>query len=235
MRKSTDEWKRPWSFRRQFEIRVCGKFMNLLDQLHATFFKTRRSSVCLFRLLFMTGKVARSGAPGEIETMHSLGRFLLLIALTFTVFVQADPSADPYACSASQPCKIGCCGKNNVCGLGPDYCSPSNCLNSCSAKSDCDPGWGPQWSNKESCPLNVCCSKYGFCGTTSEFCGDSKVKSPSCTGGNSAAQKVIGYYEGWSSTRVCKGCEFHYQTSVQLPLIKYSVSRESSIWCLHPP
>ncbi|KAH8649259.1 chitinase [Xylariales sp. PMI_506] len=134
-------------------------------------------------------------------------KFILFTALLLasSVVLADDPSSDPYYCSDSQPCTIGCCGTNNVCGLGPSYCAPGNCTNSCDAKSDCDPGWGAQWSAKESCPLNVCCSQYGFCGTTSEFCGDEKVTSPSCTGGNSAAQKIIGYYEGWSTTRACKG------------------------------
>ncbi|MCJ1347172.1 hypothetical protein MMC31_005393 [Peltigera leucophlebia] len=54
------------------------------------------------------------------------------------------------------------------------------------------------------CPLNVCCSKFGFCGTTSEFCASSKVKSPSCSG-TSASARTIGYYEGWSTSRPCDG------------------------------
>ncbi|KAK3691994.1 hypothetical protein B0T22DRAFT_474971 [Podospora appendiculata] len=48
-------------------------------------------------------------------------------------------------------------------------------------------------------------SKYGFCGTTEDFCGKEKVLQPSCSGKTSASQRIIGYYEGWSSTRVCDG------------------------------
>lgn len=110
--------------------------------------------------------------------------------------------------SATQPCKIGCCGGNNICGLGPDYCSPQNCQNSCGAKSDCYPGWGSQWSARENCPLNVCCSKFGFCGMTEGFCGAKQVKRPSCSssgGSSSPAQRIVGYYEGWSPTRSCQG------------------------------
>ncbi|KAF2730320.1 glycoside hydrolase [Polyplosphaeria fusca] len=129
--------------------------------------------------------------------------FLLLAAVE--IIAQSDaPAKNPYTCSSTEPCKIGCCGKNNVCGLGPDYCSPENCQSTCDQKSECDPGWGAQWSSKEVCPLNVCCSKFGFCGTTEEFCGSKKVKKPSCNG-NSASQKIIGYYEGWSTTRACGG------------------------------
>src|ERR1039457_6627204 len=56
----------------------------------------------------------------------------------------------------------------------------------------------------EKCPLNVCCSKFGFCGTTSDFCGTEKVTKPTC-GGTSSNQRVMGYYEGWSTTRACGG------------------------------
>ncbi|EPE06529.1 chitinase class V [Ophiostoma piceae UAMH 11346] len=112
--------------------------------------------------------------------------------------------ADDIACSASNPCELGCCGKNGLCGMGPNYCAPGNCTTSCDAKSDCDPGWGSEWSASSKCPLNVCCSEYGFCGTTSDFCGDKKVKKPSC-GGTSSKGRTIGYYEGWSSTRACDG------------------------------
>jgi hypothetical protein len=56
----------------------------------------------------------------------------------------------------------------------------------------------------EYCPLNVCCSQYGFCGTSTEFCSDSCqnncVSDPPVPSGASSADvlsKVIGYYEGW--------------------------------------
>lgn len=65
---------------------------------------------------------------------------------------------------------------------------------------------GSAWSTTEKCPLNVCCSKFGFCGVTSEFCGSATVRSPSCSASsNSAAERIIGYYEGWSTTRSCGG------------------------------
>ncbi|RAQ63476.1 chitinase [Aspergillus flavus] len=50
------------------------------------------------------------------------------------------------------------------------------------------------------CPLKVCCSKHGFCGTTQEFCGDKQVLSPECNGQSSKA-KTIGYYEAWNPER----------------------------------
>ncbi|KAJ5608926.1 glycoside hydrolase family 18 protein [Penicillium herquei] len=128
-------------------------------------------------------------------------------AIVLSIASQAvadDPSSDPYSCSATSPCKIGCCSNTGVCGLGPDFCGSDVCISSCDAKSDCDPGWGSEWSTAETCPLNVCCSKFGFCGTTSDFCGNTTVTQPSCSG-SSASNRIIGYYEGWSSTRACRG------------------------------
>jgi len=73
----------------------------------------------------------------------------------------------------------------------------------CDRKSECDPdNWGKQYSESERCPLNVCCSKYGFCGTTKEFCGDKKVNRPGpCK--NKGISRVVGYYEGWARNRPC--------------------------------
>lgn len=51
--------------------------------------------------------------------------------------------------------------------------------------------------------LQVCCSKYGFCGTTEEFCGTTQIANPSCPGGQSAVRRTIGYYEGWGVGRAC--------------------------------
>ncbi|KAG7049801.1 glycoside hydrolase family 18 protein [Colletotrichum scovillei] len=141
--------------------------------------------------------------------VHAIARMKLLkpAVLVFCLLLAASGviAQQDYSCSPTKPCKLGCCGKNNVCGLGPSYCAPANCTSSCGAKSECDPGWGSAWSQREKCPLNVCCSKFGFCGTTKEFCGDKKVKAPSCPGGSSAGKRVIGYYEGWSTTKACNG------------------------------
>ncbi|KAH7124726.1 putative class V chitinase [Dactylonectria macrodidyma] len=79
------------------------------------------------------------------------------------------------------------------------------CINNCDRKSDCDPGgFGTSFAKKKSCPLNVCCSKHGFCGTTKDFCGNKKVRRPSCTSTTSSFARVVGYYEGWSPSRPCK-------------------------------
>lgn len=95
---------------------------------------------------------------------HGMGLLMLLSLLLFTHNVSAKvlvlddgQTGDPdYTCSATKPCAIGCCGQNGICGMGPDYCNPENCINSCTAKSECDPAnWGPQYAASEKCPLNV--------------------------------------------------------------------------------
>lgn len=86
--------------------------------------------------------------------------------------------------------------------MGPTFCG-DGCISTCDQKSECDPGWGIQWSNASVCPLNVCCSKFGFCGTTQDFCDGKTVSSPQCPGGTSADQRLIGYYEGWNLARPC--------------------------------
>ncbi|RYP74296.1 hypothetical protein DL771_003117 [Monosporascus sp. 5C6A] len=110
-------------------------------------------------------------------------------------------------CSASQPCPLGCCSQWGSCGFGPDFCG-EGCLSGCDRKSDCNPGWdSDEWSNAETCPLNVCCSEYGFCGTTEQFCDeDDAVDRPSCNISGTPVRRVIGYYEAWSMTeRPCYG------------------------------
>ncbi|KAJ5965610.1 class V chitinase, partial [Penicillium waksmanii] len=76
------------------------------------------------------------------------------------------------------------------------------------------------------CPLNVCCSQFGFCGTTSEFygtgcqdgygsCGD--VNRPKCSGTSAENGRRIGYYESWaddSNSRLC-----NRRTPDEIPLV----------------
>ena len=94
---------------------------------------------------------------------------------TSALLVPRASTSATYTCSEKKPCSNGaCCGKSGYCGYGPTYCgtngqSPNSaCWSNCDAKAECgkdaaDPG--------QTCPLNVCCSQFGFCGTTSDFCG----------------------------------------------------------------
>ncbi|KAJ3204975.1 hypothetical protein HK099_000963, partial [Clydaea vesicula] len=78
------------------------------------------------------------------------------------------------------------------------------------------------------CALNACCSTWGYCGTTEEFC----VEKPNFTGCQSNCgmgypfdktspashpQYRVGYYESWS---VSRGCEV--MTPNQIPVEKYT-------------
>ncbi|KAK2669844.1 Chitinase II [Fusarium oxysporum f. sp. vasinfectum] len=124
-----------------------------------------------------------------------------VVALLFTSIPLAF--ADVF-CDKSTACEVGCCGSNNVCGTGPDYCSKAKCINSCDYKAECNPGnWPSQYFNATKCPLNVCCSKFGFCGTTEEFCGKETVKRPSCDIGSQSVKRVIGYYGSGGASRRC--------------------------------
>lgn len=104
-------------------------------------------------------------------------------------------------CDEKNPCKFGCCSKFGFCGLGKDFCSKENCVSGCETKSQCDPGWGLDYSNHSTCPLNVCCSKHGFC-------GNKKVQRPSCDASKGKEMgRVIGYYEAWATHRPCHSIE----------------------------
>ncbi|KAL4938741.1 hypothetical protein BDV06DRAFT_231555 [Aspergillus oleicola] len=141
----------------------------------------------------------------------SLGSILLFLSLGGIGTCADNP------CDEDNPCAEGCCLKlSSIYGYGPSYCSSENCITAASANgacahlAECDPvsfpGWGDSWSSDyreaENCPLNVCCSEYGFCGTTEDFCGDSSVAEPVCNG-TSSSKRTIAYYEGWNFKRAC--------------------------------
>ncbi|GAB1318067.1 hypothetical protein MFIFM68171_08277 [Madurella fahalii] len=116
--------------------------------------------------------------------------------------VVAGAEEPDYTCSRTKPCALGDDTGVGACGAGPDFCG-EKCTSQCGWKSECDPGWGLQWSNASTCPLNVCCSNFGFCGTTAEFCNGNVVSKPKCSSRSSDA-KTIGYYEGWNGPYSCE-------------------------------
>lgn len=123
-------------------------------------------------------------------------------------------------CNAATPCVNGaCCGSDNLCGYSPKSCG-TGCQHNCNAKAQCGPYAA---AGQQKCPLNVCCSEFGFCGSTTEFCtwtnptdpnyskcnpqygSCGAVNRPSCgSGGNSVSKRNIGYYESWANTRACQ-------------------------------
>ncbi|KAI5457374.1 glycoside hydrolase superfamily [Mariannaea sp. PMI_226] len=160
------------------------------------------STTCAFNLSSFAGQAE---AKILIETQYENETTTLLLR-------RDDSGDDDYVCSRSKGCSIGCCGALDangvgVCGLGPDFCG-DGCISTCGYKSECDPGWGAQWSNATDCPLNVCCSEFGFCGTTSDFCGSKTVTSPECSiDKKSSDGRTVGYYEGWNYQRDCGNME----------------------------
>ncbi|EFR03335.1 chitinase A1 [Nannizzia gypsea CBS 118893] len=131
--------------------------------------------------------------------------FIVLVSLLSIVFGQQG-----FDCDTENPCKVGCCSKSGSCGFGPDWCSPENCIGTCDAVAEC----GKYAAIPDSeCPLNVCCSQWGFCGTTEEFCQVSSAPGKGCQSncGKPDRKKCsanwtkrrIAYYETWADTREC--------------------------------
>ncbi|KAF5682499.1 killer toxin subunits alpha beta [Fusarium circinatum] len=96
-------------------------------------------------------------------------------------------------------------------------------------------GW--DLTNMNPCPLNACCSGYGFCGITSEFCtnttakggapGTSQPNTPGCIGncgtkivGNTkkpAKFLNVGYFQGYNLGRPCLNMDVTNLTAVTTP------------------
>ncbi|KAJ7636716.1 hypothetical protein FB45DRAFT_1024816 [Roridomyces roridus] len=89
----------------------------------------------------------------------------------------------------------------------PPAGEPISASSNCDAKAQCGPN-AP--AGEEECPLNVCCSQFGFCRTTQDFCGEGCTSNcnpanPARCGSDAqtALTKRIGYYEGWAAARSC--------------------------------
>jgi len=108
---------------------------------------------------------AKIRATPEVCSIHE--GFFHLVSRATTV--------DDYSCSETKPCSNGaCCAKTGYCNYGPEACgtdgkSPNDkCWSNCDAHAPCGTN---SISGDVKCPLNVCCSQFGFCGATSDFCG----------------------------------------------------------------
>lgn len=142
-----------------------------------------------------------------------------------------------YSCGENNPCSNGaCCAKSGYCGYGEKYCgktdeSPNDvCWSNCDAKAECGRFADPK--GKE-CPLNVCCSPFGFCGTTEEFCqktgdGEDKNCQSNCdqpgsgSSGGDVQKRIIGYYEAWNHNKKCMGMKIQDIPIGSLTHIYYS-------------
>lgn len=131
---------------------------------------------------------------------------LFLISLFTTLFYSVAAQQDA-SCDSEHPCKSGCCSKSGSCGFGPDWCSDDKCMSNCDAVAECG-----KYGNGTECPLNVCCSQWGFCGTTEEFClkTDDKHSCQSNCGSpkrqtcsSTWEKRRIAYYETWADTKDC--------------------------------
>jgi chitinase len=76
----------------------------------------------------------------------------------------------------------------------------------CDAKPECGQYADPP--GKE-CPLNVCCSAWGYCGTAADFCDEScqsNCEDKGVTGqfDSDVRDQVVGYLASWSLLR--RGC-----------------------------
>ncbi|KAH8665151.1 hypothetical protein BGZ60DRAFT_470789 [Tricladium varicosporioides] len=161
--------------------------------IYIPLFEAHSNSTPIFENSALLEKISKPLPPGGVVERRGL---------TVTVL-------DDGVCAPGQPCVNGaCCSKTGVCSYAPSSCSSENCISNCQAKAPCGQYAEPA---KAKCPLNVCCSQYGFCGTGDLFCGNGcqtgfggcgPPPTPSCSG-TSASARVIGYYESWASTRKC--------------------------------
>jgi chitinase len=97
-----------------------------------------------------------------VSSLKMLYIFILLCLLGLGSVVRGQQGAQ---CSAVNACLEGCCSKDGR--YVYFHSSYEGCQGTCDAIAQCG-----QYSNVPTCPLNVCCSQDGFCGTTADFCGD---------------------------------------------------------------
>lgn len=82
-----------------------------------------------------------------------------------TRVLSALQAREDYTCGPGRPCgNKACCGESGNCGYGATYCG-KGCTSNCGAVAECGKD---SKDGKTTCPLNTCCSQYGFCGTTKE-------------------------------------------------------------------
>ncbi|KAM7209977.1 glycoside hydrolase [Rhypophila decipiens] len=129
------------------------------------------------------------------------------------------------ACTKEIPCaNEACC--NGETG-GAMWLRPQRPLLSgkstskCKSKAECGRYADPPGLE---CPIHVCCSKHGFCGTLPDFCEDdcqSNCGQPAKTSPYTAdvRELVIGYVEAWAFTR--RGCAQRDLSSIRVDSVTH--------------
>lgn len=113
----------------------------------------------------------------KVNVVRSVGTFDLESSPHHRLSSTLEPR-QTYQCGPGNPCSNGaCCGTGGYCGYGdfsvkiapwveldcsslsgPTYCG-SGCVSNCDAVAECGQ-YAPE--NSTECPLNTCCSQYGF-------------------------------------------------------------------------
>lgn len=52
---------------------------------------------------------------------------------------------------------------------------------------------GPAAAQNCNCPADMCCSQWGYCGTTADYCGDGCQSGPCWASNGAAAGQASGY------------------------------------------
>ncbi|TVY58669.1 Chitotriosidase-1 [Lachnellula cervina] len=133
----------------------------------------------------------------------------------FTLAHQKDAPAE---CGPGQPCTdASCCNSEGKCGFKPYNCVSSTattCISNCDAHAMCGVD---SLRGQQKCKLNLCCSYFGYCGTTDAHCttqgqtpcqpgfGDCQVMSaPTCTTKTASRGRRVAYYQGGNvANRAC--------------------------------
>jgi chitinase len=124
---------------------------------------------------------------------------------------------DDSQCGDGRECEGGqCCSPGGKCGYKLEHCGPG-CKSNCNAKAIC----GIDSADGQTrCPLNLCCSYYGWCGTEAVHCIDPEpqygqtpcqqgmgkcevIPPPQCGGDSASRGRKIGYYQAYQRDRKC--------------------------------
>jgi chitinase len=165
-------------------------------------FSSLFSIVCLWLLYLQCSRAAEINEaiapyqePGQSPKIPKLLR-------------RSSPSTPDYLCDTDRPCTdSSCCNiVTKTCGRDPTHSAVNVCISNCDARAECGIGAADP---SASCPLNVCCSQFGYCGIGDDFCGtgcQSNCEQPGAinSGVGDVQKLVIGYWEGWClNSRSC--------------------------------